>query len=392
MKHRFCYTLCAAAVALAAVMCGACNHGGGSAEKPEEQGPPPVLGAGYEGTVGGIAYSLPDLGSEVCLHTELQQGFLNQKYYNNNVFDYAKGDEELSAPAPVAFRWTAEGADPGAVYTLRVSETEDFADPLVYTAETCSLDVYNLKIATTYWWTVAADGKESGAAIFTTEDQGPRNLLVEGVANVRDVGGWKIEGGGRVKQGLLFRTGHLNKDYFGDALITEAGMRTMTEELKVRTEIDLRGGSNDPDEYAPGVNKSVLEGVTYYHIGMNWTDLLGLNKAELRIVFGILAQESSYPLFYHCSIGTDRTGIISYLLLGLLGVEERSIYCDYLFSNFANIGGQRDLGNITTKYGATINNQYGGRSTPLRDKCRAALLDIGVEPAELDNIVRLLTE
>ena len=36
-------------------------------------------------------------------------------------------------------------------------------------------------------------------------------------------------------------------------------------------------------------------------------------------------------------------------------------------------------------------NRYGGRSTPLSDRCRAALLDIGVTETELDNIVRILT-
>ena len=90
-------------------------------------------------------------------------------------------------------------------------------------------------------------------------------------------------------------------------------------------------------------------------------------------------------------IGTDRTGLITYLLLGYLGVDEQDIYRDYLFSNFANIGGSRDLGGITTKYVATIKNKYGGKSTPLSKKCRAALLDIGVEPAELEAISEIFT-
>ncbi len=396
-KQRPSAMLSAAALAFVIAMCGACVNEktpDAPVKDPSDVGGevPPVLSAGYEGTVDGIAFSLPDLGEEVSLHTELQTEYLKNETVAS-VLDYAKGTEELSAPAPVLFTWTAEGASSDMVYTLRVSETENMADPQTFTTAELSLGVYNLKIATTYWWTVAAGDAESGAAVFTTESLGPRNLFVEGVANVRDVGGWPTEDGGRVKQGLLYRTGRLNENYNGKTSIAEAGVRTMLGTLKVKTEIDLRGGKNDPDEYAPSVNKSVLDGVAYHHIGMDWevSDMLIGNRKEIRSVFALLAQESNYPMFYHCSIGTDRTGLITYLLLGYLGVDEQDIYRDYLFSNFANIGGSRDLGGITTKYVATIKNKYGGKSTPLSKKCRAALLDIGVEPAELEAISEIFT-
>ena len=305
---------------------GFCTVCGYCMPTPEE---PPVLSGGYEGTVGEITFTLPDLGEAVRLHTEAQAQFMKAKGYGNAIFDYAKGQEELSHPVPVSFTWEAEGAAEDATYTLNVSESEDMSDPWTFATTELSFEVYNLKIGTTYFWTVTAGDVTSGAAIFTTEATGPRNLCVDGVTNVRDVGGWTIEGGKTVKQGLLFRTGRLNESYSGVRSITEQGMDTMLNTLKVKTEIDLRGGKNDPDEYAPGVNKSVLEGVAYHHIGMNWDgDMWELNPKEIREVFSLLADENNYPMFYHCSIGTDRTGIITYLVLGLLGVPEESIFRD----------------------------------------------------------------
>jgi protein tyrosine/serine phosphatase len=51
----------------------------------------------------------------------------------------------------------------------------------------------------------------------------------------------------------------------------------------------------------------------------------------------VLADESNYPIFFHCAIGTDRTGTLAYLINGLLGVPEEDLYYDYCFSNFGAI-------------------------------------------------------
>ena len=42
-------------------------------------------------------------------------------------------------------------------------------------------------------------------------------------------------------------------------------------------------------------------------------------------------------LLLHCSIGTDRTGVICFLINALLGVSEEDLYKDYLFSMFGMI-------------------------------------------------------
>jgi protein tyrosine/serine phosphatase len=51
-------------------------------------------------------------------------------------------------------------------------------------------------------------------------------------------------------------------------------------------------------------------------------------KGPIARVVATLAQ-SSTPAVYHCAAGKDRTGVISAILLGLLGVREEIIVADY---------------------------------------------------------------
>ena len=41
------------------------------------------------------------------------------------------------------------------------------------------------------------------------------------------------------------------------------------------------------------------------------------NAERLRKVFSVLGDVNNYPLFYHCRIGTDRTGICGVAINGL---------------------------------------------------------------------------
>ncbi len=46
----------------------------------------------------------------------------------------------------------------------------------------------------------------------------------------------------------------------------------------------------------------------------------------------LLADEENLPLIYHCHAGVDRTGLITALLLKLLGTSDERIIADYLMS------------------------------------------------------------
>ena len=316
--------------------------------------------------------------SPIDLHTD---AFENCK-------DYADGLSAGDAPLPVTLSWDADEPGP---YTVRVSENEDLSDARIYTTVAPALDVYNLKIGARYYWTVGNESPET----FVTLDAPPRNLSVGGVINVRDLGGWKTVDGKRVKQGLLFRTSALDC-YSEDEkrmkpLVDADGIKTLKDVLGIKTEIDLRVDHESDGGYPPeGKTESVLgEGVNYLHCPI----LLGaenyLDSTEsLRTVFRTLADETNYPVAYHCAVGADRTGSISYLILGLLGVPYDDMMRDYMWTNFSNQ--QRYRRPICVGYKVTIDEAPG---ETIRETIRCVLTKrVGVPEETLDRVTELLTE
>ena len=324
--------------------------------------------------------------SPVDLHTDAQRAYLSDAF--ENCKDYADGLSAGDAPLPVTLSWDADGPGP---YTVRVSENEDLSDARIYTTDAPALDVYNLKIGARYYWTVGNESPET----FVTLDAPPRNLSVGGVINVRDLGGWKTTDGKRVKQGLLFRTSAL--DCYSESekrmkpLVDADGIKTLKDVLGIKTEIDLRVDHESDGGYPPeGKTESVLgEGVNYLHCPI----LLGaenyLDSTEsLRTVFRTLADETNYPVAYHCAVGADRTGSISYLILGLLGVPYDDMMRDYMWTNFSNQ--QRYRRPICVGYKVTIDEAPG---ETIREKIRCVLTKrVGVPEETLDRVTELLTE
>lgn len=330
--------------------------------------------------------NLHETKSPIDLHTPAQRAYLADVY--ENCKDYTDGYAANDAPLPVSLSW-----DPDAKgsYTVRVGEKPDLSDALTFQTDVPSLDVYNLKIGTRYYWTVG----DEPPATFVTFDAPPRNLSVGGVINVRDLGGWKTESGRRVKQGLLYRTSALDC-YSEDEkkmkpLIDADGIKTLKDTLGIKTEIDLRVDHEGDSGYPPeGKTESVLgDGVNYLHCPI----LLGAENylssiASLRTVFQTLAEPKNYPVAYHCAVGADRTGSISYLILGLLGVPYADMMRDYMWTNFSNQ--QRYRRPINVGYKITVDEAPG---ETMRKKVRSVLTkQVGIPEETLDKVVQILTE
>lgn len=120
------------------------------------------------------------------------------------------------------------------------------------------------------------------------------------------------------------------------------------------------------------------------------------NAERLRKVFSILGDANSYPLMYHCRIGTDRTGICAIAINGLLGVPFNEIIQDYSFSNFGKIDNQRYVGKTPDTNGDDIAkyidyiNEMPGKD--FQEKMCNSLLTIGVPRQTLQNVIDILTE
>ncbi len=323
----------------------------------------------------------------VDLHSEKQNKYL--KGNCEKVPFGVKGEKELSYPEAVKFSWLkADNIDDKTEYTVSISKSEDMKNAQTYSTTENSLSVYNLEIATDYYWTVSSDKGTSDVKKFTTSSNAPRNIYVDGITNVRDIGGWVTEDGIRTNQGLLYRCGRLNesKDNGCTVIITDFGKKTMVEDLGIKTEIDLRQVHTGE---TGGITESpIAENVNYISCPMDWSgELHSENNAQLLKIFEILSQEENYPLVIHCSVGTDRTGMISFLLNALLGVSEDDLCRDYLFSNFGAIGRKRKITQL--KECAYYTEVVNAKGNTLSEKSYNYLSELGVPTEQLDKVISI---
>lgn len=282
---------------------------------------------------------------------------------------------EYCTPPPVTLTWADRNAAEGKAYTVLISTDQSLKDPMVFSATEPSLQIYNLNIGTTYYWQVRSDTDASPVQVFSTEDGYPRFIKLDGVSNVRDIGGYLTSDGRRVKQDLAYRSAHL------DAITAEAKEIALST-LNIRTDLDLRGGSSTP----------LGSSVQHISVAMQWyehifeEDMYGV----VRQTVSTFAYEENYPIIFHCSMGRDRTGTTAFLILGLLGVEEDALRREYYASFFSQQGAfsESEFPLLIINMNRLVEgfDSFGDKDDTLQEKIHAYLLHIGVTEQEIRSI------
>ncbi|MBQ7565584.1 MAG: tyrosine-protein phosphatase [Oscillospiraceae bacterium] len=248
-------------------------------------------------------------------------------------------------------------------------------------AENGCAEANNLRIGETYTWFVRTDADASPAYTFRTDPQPPRLLYVDGITNVRDFGGFRTADGGRIRQGMIYRTSELDTH----VTVTPDGMRTLTDELGVRCDLDLRGIKDEPR--CPILDQSRVKWLNYPLAA--YADCF--TDEQLRLYgesFRILTDESLYPMICHCWGGIDRTGTWLYILGAMLGVSEDDLGLDYEFSSFSRWNRRSRRSDQFTEF-LTGLCRFGGT---MQEKGTGYMKAAGVSDAELEIIRRLLLE
>ena len=171
-----------------------------------------------------------------------------------------------------------------------------------------------------------------------------RTITVDGMHNVRDLGGWTAKDGHKVLYEKLYRGGSLSG-------ISEQGKETLLGSLGIKNEIDLRrtefdGGQDLFDSRLTYNNcgiwmyTQIIPGYTFYSIGEP-SIARGYETyvaPAIKRAMEILADDNNYPVYFHCSAGADRTGTFAYLVNGLLGVEYENLVQDFELTSFSTYG------------------------------------------------------
>lgn len=280
-------------------------------------------------------------------------------------------ETQSTYPLPVSFTWESDAAED--IFIL--SDKKDLSDLIVKANCKNSFEVYNLCIAKTYYWQV----NDSEVRSFTTEDLAPRWILADGAFNIRDIGGWKTVDGKRVRQGLLYRGTEMNSH----VIIKEEGIRVLRDEIRIKTDLDLRGE-------AQGLyTESALGSSVQYHLipTLAYGDFFP-DKATTKILFDILADETSYPLYFHCWGGADRTGTLALLFEALLGVAEEDLYLDFELTTLSD--------NPRTRHAEVMQDvmpairAYPGEN--LAQQAENYLLDCGITQKQIAQIKTMFIE
>ena len=196
-----------------------------------------------------------------------------------------------------------------------------------------------------------------------------RVLPLEGVHNFRDFGGYAVAGGGRLKQGLLWRSGQ----HHG---ATDADLRTIAT-LGLADVFDLRSSMERethpcrrPDDFAARIFLSddpvhspalrigagpegdekhaaphvagaagakrrsaeeTREGMrrNYGHIAFR-PELIAMIRSQMAVL-----AEARGPSLVNCMAGKDRTGIAVAMIQMALGMHRDDVIADYVLTNSA---------------------------------------------------------
>ena len=168
-----------------------------------------------------------------------------------------------------------------------------------------------------------------------------RRIVIPGAFNVRDLGGLPTTDGRTTRRGRLVRSDRLSglPDEARGALLA-CGVRTVvdlrtTEEttehpcsLAGDARFDYRHHNLEGDEPVPGY----ILGPDSGKMAIAYAALLDARRSAVRDVFAALGDGDGSPAVFFCAGGTDRTGMIAALVLGLCGVPDEAIAEDYSLS------------------------------------------------------------
>ncbi len=332
-------------------------------------------------------------GDLILVTNAKMQAFLEDVKYPER--DYSSThilDEKYGPTAPgnadkpqeYSIRWTKADAD--GEKTVKLWEDDGWSREMTVESGEYYVNIINLRPNAHYHFEV----KGAGNKMVTSGEFNTRGLVYQvlfkaNVRNARDLGGWKTKDGKKmVKYRMIYRGGRLQPS----TLTSKRGK----EDLKAQgilAQLDLRGKSD------------VLSGpaVDYMDfcapvIEEGYTQMLRDDGAKVKQCFEYVAAcvKNSKPVYYHCSLGRDRTGTLSMLLLGVLGVDEGDISKEYELTQFAPYEWATSSGESTkmtrrADYKGAANyiwNNFVGEGESFAQGVEKYLLSIGVSQATID--------
>ena len=172
-----------------------------------------------------------------------------------------------------------------------------------------------------------------------------RHIAFDRLHNFRDLGGYRTQDGRTVRWNQLYRSDSLGKLQGDDwNRFLQMGIRSVID-LRYPWEIEAKGRIPVDDGFT--YHNLSIEHRTYDQAALStdldatrfladrYAEVVEDGILELQQVFRVMSEKRDGALVFHCASGKDRTGIVSALVLGLLGVPEADIVADFALTELA---------------------------------------------------------
>lgn len=249
----------------------------------------------------------------------------------------------------VEIRWDPSAVDPGVtIYRGDSPDRIEIDVPVAHVNAGPSAMLSGLDPGRPHFFKlVAPDGAERMV--------GERRPVVEGVPNLRDLGGYEAKDGRCVKWGRIFRSSHLARlTDKGMGLVKRLGIRFVcdfrTEAEAARApdrfpdstdtgylRLPLQHGEFEPTAVFERIRNGDYAWISEEFMLQGYIENIERHHAVWLRFFNLLADAQCRPLLFHCTGGKDRTGAAAALILLALGVPEETVVRDYGLSDGYNI-------------------------------------------------------
>lgn len=214
---------------------------------------------------------------------------------------------------------------------------------------------------------------------------------VDGVRNLRDIGGYDIPSPATTtRKNFIYRSAQLSK-------ITPEGCNTLVSDLGIKTVYDLRSASEVLKNIAPeipgatvlatpvfqdGVDKSSPEklALRYRMDAENESPAIAFARAyshflvdgasAFRTIFTHIRDQPDSPFLIHCAGGKDRTGVLAALMLRVAGVTDDEIIGKEYELTEVGMSGLRELSIKSLLQNPAFENNRAG--VEMMVSCKAA--------------------
>lgn len=346
----------------------------------------------------------------VNIENPVAADYLNEVDYSNDIDAYQttyideyanrSTDYRKDQPRGVQVSWDAAYAG----QYIILSRDKDFSsidETISVPADATTACLFNMLPGEKYYYAVKVGDNIIKRGHFYTTGQ-VRMIYLESMRNMRDLGGWPTVDGHRLRYGRLYRGGEMNNSYSitypNDHTISKEDAKYMIDVMNIRLDMDLRDDRdmllNDSDP-TNNMNHTELEGVEYrnemvdYNPGTFERSGYYFNQRWGRSLKYIIATlKSGGNVYFHCTWGADRTGILAFLIEGLCGVPEDILSKDYELTCF-NVSGrhrQQSYFVYDVNYIKTL------RGNTLADKIATYFLNAGVTQQEIDDLRAIMIE